>query len=84
MNTALEYELSNTIFTAGVLIIQQQLMGAGMGGRMSPFAARVTFMVQEHKWQLAIKGFPTAPIVMTRLVDDTRAVFTAEDAPLLT
>jgi len=81
--TALEYELGNTTFTAGILVIQQ-LMGAGMGGRMSPFAARVTCMVQEHKWQIAIKEFLSAPIVMTRLVDDTQAVFSAEDAPLLT
>ena len=70
-------------FTAGLLVIQQ-LMGAGMGGRMSPFAARVACMIQEHKWQLAIKKFLAAPIVMTRLVDDTEAVCLAEDAPLLT
>jgi len=57
--TALEYELSNMIFTAGILVIQR-LVGAGRGGRMSPFAARVTCMVQNinGSWPSKISYLP--------------------------
>ena len=80
---AMEYELRNMVFTAGVLLVRQR-MGVGMGGKTSPFAARVTCVVRGHKWQLAIRQFMSSPIVMTRLMDDTQALFSKEDAPLLT
>ena len=70
---ALEYEISNMVFLAGLILVMQK-MGAGMGGKMSPFAARVTCIVQEHKWQLEIRKFLSSPIVMTRLMDDAHAV----------
>jgi hypothetical protein len=60
--TALNYESSNMIFTAGTWIKKQlltsfyriapavrlNLWGAGRGGKMSPFAATVTRIVREH------------------------------------
>ena len=50
---ALEYELTHMIFRAGDKLLGQGL-GAGMGGFMSPFGARVTCIVREHRWQQII------------------------------
>jgi len=66
------------VFAAGILLLMQ-IMGAGTGGRMSPFDAKVTCIVKEHKWEQAIRRFLSAPVIMTRMVDDTQAVFCAED-----
>jgi len=51
---ALEYELRNMVFASGILLLMQ-IMGAGMGGRMSPVAAKVTCIVKEHKWQQEVR-----------------------------
>jgi hypothetical protein len=79
---ALEYELENMVFKAGIVIMVQKT-GAGMGGRMSPFGARVTCIVREHKWQMNVKAILHGPLRMTRLMDDTQAVLDTRDIPVL-
>ena len=54
-----------------------------MGGFMSPFAAKVTCIVREHRWQQVVGRALHGPFRAVRLMDDTPIVFHVLDAPIL-
>ena len=76
------FELQNMIFTVGDIILWQK-RGAGVGGRLSPLAARVTCIMKEHKWQKRIGRFLYGPLRAVRHMDDTPMIVHKNDVCIL-
>jgi hypothetical protein len=79
---ALEYDMGHTVFTAGDVILRQ-VNGIGIGGIMSPFAARCVCIMREWRWRQQMQRTLRKPMTICRLMDDSGMKHSVADGCLL-